>query len=70
MNCRECGKCNKKGKPSVTKESIYCKSLKYHNFIKLTMFQRFKNKLLTWATDDLEKGTKQVKGFRDNYYMR
>ena len=69
MNCRECGKCNKKGRPSVTKESVYCKSLKYHNFIKLSMFQRFKNKLLGIATNDLNK-TKKVKGFRDNYYLR
>ena len=69
MNCRECGKCNKKGKPSVIKESIYCKSLKYHSFIKLTMFQIFKNKLLGIATSDIEH-VKKVKGFRDNYYMR
>jgi len=24
INCRECGKCNKKGKPSVSKGSRFC----------------------------------------------
>ena len=28
MNCRECRKCNRKGKPSVRKESAWCQSMR------------------------------------------
>lgn len=28
MKCSECGLCNRKGKPSVTKHSLYCRTVR------------------------------------------
>lgn len=66
VKCSECGKCNKKGKPSVTRGSSYCEKNQTNNeatgffhTVKENLLKRFQIK-----NDKNETIQKDVKGFR------
>lgn len=65
MKCYECyGKCNKKGYPSVTKQSKYCmEQRKLLGSNRKSIWKKFTNKLSTLKVDLLQKG-KKLRGFR------
>lgn len=55
-NCRKCGKCNKKGKPSVTRGSSFCEKMQTQ-----TKEKGILSKIAKRLLEKVEQ--KEVKGF-------
>ena len=75
ISCAECGVCNRKGKPSVSRFSAYCdshvKKLKKTN--RIGLFNRFRDFLFDKRAKLDESGQiKEFKknGFRESWFWR
>jgi hypothetical protein len=74
LSCRECRKCNRKGKPSVMRGSKYCDDHRIAKANKkIGFFTDFKNRLYDKRSRyDKEGKLKEVKykGFRESWFWR
>lgn len=71
--CYECKQCNHIGKPSVMRGSAYCDSHKRHGtkaVERISLFQKFKDRLFTKNFDEKENQMKPIKGFRKHWIWR
>ena len=77
ISCRECGQCNRKGKPSVSRLSKYCDN----HYVKPSVTKRnwfgwltdVKNKLMDKRVKLNEDGSVKSfnkKGFREDWFYR
>ena len=73
--CNICGQCNKKGKPSVMRESAYCNTHKKTKgqINRSKLFDRFKGFLFDRRSKISKDGKLEdvnAKGFRKSYFWR
>lgn len=65
LNCRSCkGKCNGKGKPSVSKYSAFCESQRNVAITDRLKFWQFTNNKLKKLINLLKGKDEKLKGFR------
>jgi hypothetical protein len=85
-SCNTCGQCNRKGRPSVTRESAYCDSHKKYGHKdpdRIGLVQRFRNfiserRMVKVKTDEKDEYGKPLfeekfsttKGFRPSWFWR
>jgi len=76
LNCKTCKQCNRKGKPSVSKGSTYCRDhrikIKEPRF-NLGIFTKIKNRMFDKRVEYDKKGkikNLKTKGFRKSWFWR
>lgn len=67
--CSDCRQCNRKGKPSVTRDSEYCRTHVVGNKPSVGFFASIKKNILN-RFKDKEGNQMPVKGFRTNLLKR
>jgi hypothetical protein len=67
QRCNECKQCNRKGKPSVTRESSYCYSHRTQkDILRLSIFSRIKERIQNSFLDEFGN-IKKLRGFRKSW---
>lgn len=72
IECKECKKCNRKGKPSVMRGSAYCDShiIRGIRVNRVGLFQRFKDLVFERRYDEKENKMRTNRGFRPSWFWR
>lgn len=64
IECCKCKQCNRKGKPSVTRDSAYCQHNRIDNkILRLGFFSKLKEKIF-WLQHPENKPDRKKGGFR------